>query len=98
MGPIGPQGPAGANGVSGYQSVAATSGSNSLADKTVTATCGAGRSIVGGGFSTVGLTGSAVLQNGPASSSTWTVRVRESQTGTPTWTLNVTALCVTALP
>ncbi len=95
---MGLTGAQGAPGVSGYASVAATSGSNTTADKTVTATCAAGKSIMGGGFATVGLTGTLVFQNGPASATTWTVRVRENQTGTPTWTLNVTAICVTALP
>ena len=95
---MGPTGAQGAPGVSGYEADAATLGPNNTSDKSVTATCPAGKTVAGGGFSTVGLTGSYVLSNGPASATSWTVRLRESQAGTPTWTLTVTALCVTALP
>jgi hypothetical protein len=78
--------------------VAATSGSNTTSAKTVTATCAAGKSVVGAGFTTIGITGAHVLQDGPDSATSWTVRVTENQGGTPTWTLTVTAICVTALP
>ena len=101
QGPVGLTGAQGAPGVSGYALANGTSGANTTSDKTVTATCTAGKSILGGGFATVGLStasGGTVYQNGPSSATAWTVRVRENQTGTPTWTLNVTAICVTALP
>ncbi len=99
---MGLTGAQGAPGVSGYALATGTSGSNNTSEKTVTATCAAGKSVLGGGYATVGLTagssGVVVYQDGPSSTTAWTVRVREIQTGTPTWTLNVTAICVTALP
>jgi hypothetical protein len=102
QGPIGLTGAQGAPGVSGYVLATGTSGSNNTSEKTVTATCAAGRSVLGGGYATVGLragsSGVVVYADGPSSATAWTVRVREIQAGTPTWTLNVTAICVTALP
>jgi len=99
---MGPTGAQGAPGVSGYAQATGTSGANNTSEKTVTATCAAGTNVLGGGFSTTGLTagssGVVVYQDGPSSTTAWTVRAREIQTGSPTWTLNVTAICVTALP
>jgi hypothetical protein len=91
-------GPQGVPGVSGFELVTATSGSNNTSPKTVTATCPAGKVVLGGGYMTTTVTQASALQNGPVTNATWTVRVAENQTGTPTWTLNVTVACVTALP
>ena len=95
---MGPTGAQGAPGVSGYATAVASLGQNTTTTKTVTATCAAGGSVVGGGFATNLTSGGYVLQNGPASASSWTVSLREAQAGTPNWTLTVTAICVTALP
>ena len=83
--------------MSGYQLVTTTLGANTTTPKSATATCPAGKVVVGGGFTTTLTTGTAD-RNGPASSTSWTAQVRESQTGTPNWSLTVTAICVTALP
>jgi len=84
--------------VSGYEQVVASSSANTTTPKTITASCPAGKVVLGGGFVTSGVTTTIVLGNGPGSTSDWTVTVRENQAGTPTWTLTVTAACVTALP
>jgi len=95
---VGAQGPQGIAGVSGYEQVVAASPANTTSTKTITASCPVGKVVLGGGFVASGVTTTAVLGNGPGSPSDWTVTVRENQTGTPTWTLTVTAVCVTTLP
>ena len=57
-----------------------------------------GKVVIGGGFTTSGLTSSLVTADNPTSDTTWSMTVAESQTGTPTWTLTAFAVCITALP
>ncbi len=95
---MGPQGVQGTPGVSGYEQIVVASPNNNVTAKTITASCPAGKAVLGGGFVASGVTTTAVLANGPSSATDWTVTVRENQAGAPTWTLTVTAACVTALP
>jgi hypothetical protein len=99
-GPTGLTGPTGATGpagVSGVQIVVATDNSNS--DKSTTATCPPGKTIVGGGAETSN-PDAWVTNSSPGSltankATTWVADAKERNSITPSWTLTVYAICAT---
>jgi hypothetical protein len=95
QGPVGPQGPGGAPGVSGRELRAATSANDSSAFKTASATCPAGKQMLGGGVA-ITPTGAAVpvaitwsYFNGTA----WVGSARETSAYAGSWVVNVIAIC-----
>jgi hypothetical protein len=64
-----------------------------------TATCSAGRKVVGGGYLVTGTDPAAdvvgVTENGPTSDTTWRVTVNLSPGSTNPWTLTAYVICVT---
>ena len=97
QGPVGPQGPAGI--ITGHQLVSTALAPVSLTGTefvTMTASCGAKR-VFGGGYETTGSPAIQVVWTMPATVSSWSVRLRLSQTDVPaSFSLRVYALCATA--
>ena len=88
-------GPRGAPGVSGLEIMTAAGATDSTTTKTVTATCTAGKRVIGGGARAIG-TGTpdiAVSESYPATSNQWTALAREINAVGGNWTLTVYALC-----
>ncbi len=82
--------------MSGYELAASALGPNTASAKSVTATCPAGKVVLGGGFAVSGLIDAGLLaQNGPSSTTAWTVTMAELDPGSPSWTLTATAICAT---
>jgi hypothetical protein len=97
-GPAGPQGPPGPAGVSGLQKVFETGVINSVATRSLTAACPAGKIAIGGGAAVVpanqadvGLTAS-YLQN----ETTWRASARELDDVAGNWSLNIAVICAAA--
>lgn len=85
--------------MSGYEVRTAATATDFTALKTATATCTAGKFVVGGGLAASGTTNVSIRVSAPAAGNTgWTVTANEQVTGTPNWSLSVYAICVTALP
>jgi Collagen triple helix repeat (20 copies) len=115
QGPIGPTGPTGKTGATGVQGppglaglvrVASESATNSLNPKSATATCPAGKKVVGTGWEN---TGGIVGENEnkeiladeviPSSGLTSvTVTTYETDSTTETWSTRVFAICATVAP
>jgi hypothetical protein len=105
QGPVGPPGPPGApgaqgnpgsNGVSGLQIVNAVSGVDSSSQKVVTATCPAGKRVVGGGGFAYNLgfpTQIALVASFPFNTSGWRVAAQEINPYAPTWYARAYAIC-----
>jgi hypothetical protein len=98
VGPVGPTGPAGANGVSGIQIVVVTSASSS-SGKSITATCPAGKTIVGGGGST-STSNAALTESAPGAliggkATTWIAEAEEINSNSSNWTVTAQAICAT---
>lgn len=93
-GPAGPQGPAGA---SAYQSVFSTSAVDSAPTKTLTASCPAGKRVLGGGVALSPATtpGVALTSSYMSNETTWTGAAREVVATTSAWGLNVVVICAT---
>ena len=93
-GPAGPQGPAGA---SAYQTVFTTSAVDSAPTKTLTASCPAGKRVLGGGVALAPTTvaGIAITSSYMSNATTWTGAAREIVTTASTWGLNVVVICAT---
>jgi hypothetical protein len=98
QGPAGPAGPQGPAGVSGWERVVATTNNVSIAPDgflVFTATCPAGKKILGGGVLIFGPTGFWTVQDsGPLDDITWLVGIGNTQTITNTAnSVNVYAIC-----
>jgi hypothetical protein len=97
QGPVGPQGTAGAPGVSGRELRAATSTNDSSAFKTASASCPAGKQMLGGGVAITPTNASVPVAittsyfNGTA----WVGSARETSPFGGSWVLNVIAICAT---
>jgi hypothetical protein len=97
QGPVGPQGQAGAAGVSGREIRFATSANDSSSFKTASATCSAGKQMLGGGVAITPTSASVPVAittsyfNGTA----WVGAARETSGFGGSWVLNVIAICAT---
>jgi hypothetical protein len=95
--PPGPVGPQGAPGVSGREEILAETAQNSSSPKTVTATCTAGKKVLGGGIE-VGGPGRnrvTVTESQPAGESAWEAEAFEALATGAAWKLEVHAICGT---
>jgi hypothetical protein len=101
QGPAGPAGPAGAAGpqgppgLSAYQTVFTTSAIDSSTTRTLTASCPAGKRVLGGGvaISPADTAGVALTSNYLANATTWTGSAREIVATTGNWGLNAVVIC-----
>ena len=97
-GAAGPQGPSGPAGVSGLQKVFETGAINSVATRSLNATCPAGKIAIGGGAAVVPANQAEVaitasyLQN----DTTWRGSARELDSVGSNWSLNVVVVCAVA--
>lgn len=97
-GPVGPAGPAGPPGVSGREAVFGTSANDSSEFKSATATCPAGKNVLGGGAAIAPANaGVAVaLQTSYVNgASGWIANARETEAYAGAWNLNVVVYCAT---
>jgi hypothetical protein len=99
-GPVGPVGGAGPAGLSGYQFVTAASATNSTSPKTVTATCPAGKTTIGGGGEVGPADADLAIQASvPTDANTaWQVRAIETDPVAANWSLSAYALCANVTP
>jgi hypothetical protein len=98
-GPAGPQGPAGANGVSGLEIVYENTLNNSDTQKSVMATCPAGKKVVAGGGFAYGPGGFPAEVGIVASFPTderWRVVAHEQDAFAGAWYLRAYAVCAAA--
>jgi len=99
VGPVGPVGPAG--GVSGLQIVEALSASNSI-DKEITATCPAGKKVIGGGGAIVDVgSGGVALERSLTEDgvgAAWTARGHEHDATAANWRVLAQAICANVAP
>ena len=96
-GPVGAQGPQGPPGISGREQVSAETALNAAAPKTITATCPAGKRVIGGSIevSGAGRARVTVTESHAAGDNAWEAEAFEA-VGTPlTWKLVVHAICAT---
>jgi hypothetical protein len=98
QGPAGPAGPQGANGVSGLQIVFESTVVDSDTQKSVTASCPAGKTVVaGGGFAFGGVFPDQVaLVASYPSGNGWRVVAHELDAYVPNWYARAFAICATA--
>lgn len=98
VGPAGPAGPAGPPGLTGLEAVFGTTFNDSNAFKSVTASCPAGKRVVGGG-ATITPTGASVavaIQQSYVNGTTgWVASARETDAYAGNWTLGVVVYCAT---
>jgi hypothetical protein len=96
-GPVGAQGPQGPPGIAAREQVSAESPLNSLAPKNVTATCPAGKKVIGGGveLSGAGRARVTVTENKPTGDNAWEGEAFEAVNTTATWKIVVHAICAT---
>jgi hypothetical protein len=98
-GPAGPQGAAGVNGVSGVEIVYASTGMDSDTQKSIVASCPAGKKVVGGGgFAYDGTFPSqvALVASYPSSSTTWRLVAHEVDAYAGNWYARAHAVCANA--
>ena len=105
QGPAGPPGPPGApgaqgnpglNGVGGLEIVYETSATNSDTEKTVTASCPAGKKVLGGGGYAFNLTFPdevAIVASFPYNGNGWRVVAQETDAYAPGWLVRTYAIC-----
>jgi hypothetical protein len=91
-GPAGPQGPAGA---SAYQTVFATGAGGSTPTRTLTASCPAGKRVLGGGVAILpaNVAGVAITSSYMSNPTTWTGSAREIVATASNWSLNTVVIC-----
>ena len=102
IGATGLQGTAGTNGVSGYERNVGTLSADDEYQKTVTATCTAGKKVIGGGWLTSNVSNSNeiyVSYNGPPNETSWQViaGVDGATAGDESFSIQAVAICVNAL-
>jgi hypothetical protein len=104
-GPAGPQGPQGPSGVSGYTVMTSASPTDSAESRIVTATCPAGKTVVGGGHLVLPVSAAvyraiSVPTSRPApASNAWTaVGIEVPLNHTATWQLTAYAICASLAP
>jgi hypothetical protein len=98
-GPAGPPGAAGTDGVSGHEIVYSTSATNSDTEKMVTASCPAGKKVVGGGGYAFNFTFPdevAIVASFPYNGNAWRVVTQEINAYAPTWVARAYAICANA--
>lgn len=91
----GDKGDTGAPGVSEYEIVTAQSPTDSTANKAITASCPAGKKLLGGGALTIpaNATTSWVVASFPPNATSWQARGTETPGYVGTWTLSAVAIC-----
>ena len=92
-GPQGPAGPAGAPGVSQRQVVTANTASDSSSPKQLTATCPAGKQVIGGGAELDGAGGIALASSRPTGTTQWFAFGYEVNATGGAWSLTSYAIC-----
>jgi hypothetical protein len=99
-GPTGPQGPPGPAGVGGREQVAAETPLTSASPKNLTASCPAGKKVLGGGveISGGGRARVTAVENKPAGDNAWEGEAFEAVSTKATWKLVVHAICATFAP
>ena len=100
QGPQGPAGPQGPPGTSGLQPIFTTGASNSTVTRTLTASCPAGKTAVGGGGAVVPANnpGVAITSSYLTNATTWSVNAREVVATATNWSLNALVVCATVSP
>jgi len=97
QGPAGPAGPAGQNGVAGLEIVHSTTAIDSDGEKTATATCPAGKKVVGGGGYAAGFLSYpdqlALVANFPPNTTSWRVVGQETTAFAGGWLVRAYAVC-----
>ena len=98
--PVGPAGPAGAPGPPGIaarEQVSAETALNSTSPKAVTATCPAGKKVLGGGVEIGGAGRGRVTptENKPTGDNAWEAEAFEAVATAATWKVVVHAICAT---
>jgi hypothetical protein len=93
--PAGPQGPQGPPGLSAREQVSAETALTSGAPKTVTATCPAGKKVIGGGaeVSGAGRARVTVTENHAVGDTAWEVEAFEAVATPAAWKVIVHAIC-----
>ena len=97
QGAVGPQGPIGAPGVSGRQIASATSSNDSATFKSASATCPAGKQMLGGGaaITPAGASVPVALTSSYFNGTAWVGSARETSAFSGSWIVNVVAICAT---
>jgi hypothetical protein len=97
QGPVGPAGQTGPPGVSARQVTYATSANDSSSFKTASATCPAGKQMLGGGaaITPAGATVPVALTSSYFNGTAWVGSARETSAYSGSWIVNVIAICAT---
>jgi hypothetical protein len=98
--PPGPTGPQGPSGVSGREQVASETPLTSGSPKNLTATCPAGKKVLGGGveISGAGRNRVTAVENKPSGDNAWEGEAFEAVTTQSSWKLVVHAICANVSP
>ena len=98
--PPGPTGPQGQPGVSGREQVAAETPLTSASPKNLTATCPAGKKVLGGGveISGTGRNRVTAVENKPSGDNAWEGEAFEAVSTQASWKLVVHAICANVAP
>ena len=98
--PHGPTGPQGPPGVSGREQIASETPLTSGSPKNLTATCPAGKKVLGGGveISGAGRARVTAVENHPAGDNAWEAEAWEAVATGATWKVVVHAICATVAP
>ena len=99
-GPTGPQGPQGTPGVSGREQVTVESPLTATGPKNITATCPAGKKVLGGGVELGGAGRNRVsaTENKPSGDNAWEGEAFEVVNTNATWKVIVHAICANVAP
>lgn len=94
-GPQGPQGTPGTPGLSGREQVSAETPLNAISPKNLTATCPAGKKVIGGGveLSGAGRNRVSATENKPSGDNAWEAEAFEVVGTNATWKVVVHAIC-----